>query len=205
MIFKSINRLESKVEKSFCMEQIQVYIRLVEVYCEKNNLQFLSEKSDKYIDELMDIGIIENPDEINDLIEFAGMLYEKFEVAVNFAIANKEQIGDLLDNLYNSKRKEAQEKADKEKKLTLVDFFCGAGGLSLGFLQEGFHVKLANDIEDVCIQTYKYNHPELPSDKLIQGDIKEIVDHIDEYISDDIDIVVGGPPCQGFSEASRNL
>lgn len=203
MIFKSINRLESKAEKSFCKEQIQVYIRLVEVYCEKNNLQFLSEKSDKYIDELMDIGIIENPDEINDLIEFAGMLYEKFEVAVNFAIANKEQIGDLLDNLYNSKRKEAQEKADKEKKLTLVDFFCGAGGLSLGFLQEGFHVKLANDIEDVCIQTYKYNHPELPSDKLIQGDIKEIVDHIDEYISDDIDIVVGGPPCQGFSEANR--
>ena len=69
MIFKSINRLESKAEKSFCKEQIQVYIRLVEVYCEKNNLQFLSEKSDKYIDELMDIGIIENPDEINDLIE----------------------------------------------------------------------------------------------------------------------------------------
>lgn len=203
MIFKSINRLESKAEKSFCMEQMQVYIRLVEVYCEKNNLKFLSEKSDKYKDELMDICIIENPDEINDLIEFAGMLYEKFEVAVNFAIANKEQIGDLLDNLYNSKRKEAQEKADKEKQLTLVDFFCGAGGLSLGFLQEGFHVKLANDIEDVCIQTYKYNHPELPSDKLIQGDIKEIVDHIDEYISDDIDIVVGGPPCQGFSEANR--
>lgn len=122
MIFKSINRLESKAEKSFCKEQIQVYIRLVEVYCEKNNLQFLSEKSDKYIDELMDIGIIENPDEINDLIEFAGMLYEKFEVAVNFAIANKEQIGDLLDNLYNSKRKEAQEKADKEKKINLSGF-----------------------------------------------------------------------------------
>ena len=47
MIFKSINRLESKAEKSFCMEQMQVYIRLVEVYCEKNNLKFLSEKSDK--------------------------------------------------------------------------------------------------------------------------------------------------------------
>ncbi|MFR2706443.1 MAG: DNA cytosine methyltransferase [Lachnospira eligens] len=63
--------------------------------------------------------------------------------------------------------------------MTLVDFFCGAGGLSLGFLQEGFNVKLANDIEDVCIQTYKYNHPELPSNKLIQGDIKQIVDHIE--------------------------
>lgn len=73
-------------------------------------MKFLSEKSDKYKDELMDIGIIENPDEINDLIEFAGMLYEKFEVAVNFAIANKEQIGDLLDNLYNSKEKKHRKK-----------------------------------------------------------------------------------------------
>ena len=42
-------------------------------------------------------------------------------------------------------------------KLKVLDLFCGAGGLSLGFLQEGFNVKLANDIEDVCIQTYKYN------------------------------------------------
>ena len=78
-------------------------------------MKFLSEKSDKYKDELMDIGIIENPDEINDLIEFAGMLYEKFEVAVNFAIANKEQIGDLLDNLYNSKRKRSTGKKQIRK------------------------------------------------------------------------------------------
>ena len=109
----------------------------------------------------------------------------------------------LLDKLYNSKRKQIQSAAKKKKNLTLVDFFCGAGGLSLGFLQEGFNVKLANDIEDVCIQTYKYNHPELPTDKLIQGDIKQIVDHIEDYIDGDIDIVVGGPPCQGFSEANR--
>lgn len=203
MIFKSVNKVETKAEKSFCIEQIQVYRRLVEVFCERNHLQLVSEKSDKYIEELINIGIIENPDELSDLKKFLGIQYEKFEEAVNYAIANKDKIGDLLNKLYNSKRKEAQENADKEKNLTLVDFFCGAGGLSLGFLQEGFHVKLANDIEDVCIQTYKYNHPELPSNKLVQGDIKEIVDHIDDYISCDIDIVVGGPPCQGFSEANR--
>lgn len=203
MIFKSINELSGKADKAFCMEQIQVYRRLVEVYCERNHRQLASEKSDKHIDELIEIGIIEKPEEVHDLIKFAGDQYEKFMDAVNFVIANREQIGDLLDKLYNSKRREIQKKAAVEDKLTLVDFFCGAGGLSLGFLQEGFHVKLANDIEDVCIQTYKYNHPELPSDRLIQGDIKEIVDHIEHYISDDIDIVVGGPPCQGFSEANR--
>ena len=38
---------------------------------------------------------------------------------------------------------------------------------------------------------------------MIQGDIKQIEDHIEDYIDEDIDIVVGGPPCQGFSEANR--
>ena len=116
---------------------------------------------------------------------------------------SEKEMGGLLDKLSNAKRKEIQKVAAEKHNLTLVDFFCGAGGLSLGFLQSGFNVKLANDIEDVCIQTYKYNHPELPAEKLIQRDIKQIVDHIEDYIDEDIDIVVGGPPCQGFSEANR--
>ena len=62
MIFKSINKLETKSEKSFCMEQIQVYRRLVEVFCEKNHIQLVTEKSDNYIDELLDMGIIESPE-----------------------------------------------------------------------------------------------------------------------------------------------
>ena len=52
-------------------------------------------------------------------------------------------------------------------------------------------------------QTYTYNHPELPSQYIIQGDIKTIVDNVQDYIVGDIDVVVGGPPCQGFSEANR--
>ena len=87
--------------------------------------------------------------------------------------------------------------------MNLVDLFCGAGGLSLGFIEEGFTVKLANDIEEVCIESYRYNHPELPDKYLIHDDIKLIVDNIDEYIKDNIDVVVGGPPCQGFSSANQ--
>lgn len=202
MIFKSVNEWNDKSEKAFFVEQISVYIRLVEVFCEKNGIPFETDDVD-IVKELKDIGVVSDESDIEKLRKEVPELYDRFEKAVKFAITHKTEIGDLLDKLYNSKRHELQEKARKKKDLTLVDFFCGAGGLSLGFLQEGFNVKLANDIEDVCIQTYKYNHPELPTSKLIQGDIKQIVDHIEDYIDDDIDIVVGGPPCQGFSEANR--
>lgn len=100
--------------------------------------------------------------------------------------------------------KEAREKASKDS-LKMVDLFCGAGGLSLGFSQEGFATVLANDIQEVCVDTYAHNHPETPRNRIIVGDIKEkVVDHIDELLEgNDVDIVVGGPPCQGFSMANR--
>lgn len=86
----------------------------------------------------------------------------------------------------------------------MVDLFCGAGGLSLGFKQEGFRTVLANDIEQCCINTYSHNHPETRRDKIILGDIKDVCEELDSIIGDTVvDIVVGGPPCQGFSMANR--
>ena len=203
MIFKSVSELTENTERKIFKELILIYIRLVEVYCEKNGMEYENETSKENIEEFIDIGVIDNVNDISNLKKFLGNDYQKFVKAVNFAVTNKKDIGDLLDKLSNKKRKELQKDSSLRNRYTLVDFFCGAGGLSLGFLQQGFNVKLANDIEDVCIETYKYNHPELSSDKLIQGDIKEIVDHIENYIEQDIDVVVGGPPCQGFSEANR--
>lgn len=203
MIFKSVNKLTDNTKKKFFKELILIYIRLVEVYCERNGIVYQEETSQTNIEEFINIGVIDDGNEIKDLQKFLGNDYCKFAKAVNFAVANKKDMGDLLDRLSNKKRKELQKNSASQNKYTLVDFFCGAGGLSLGFIQQGFNVKLANDIEDVCIETYKYNHPELSTDKLIQGDIKEIVDHIEKYIEEDIDVVVGGPPCQGFSEANR--
>ena len=87
---------------------------------------------------------------------------------------------------------------------TMIDLFCGAGGLSLGFTQEGFLTSLANDIEPCCIDTYAHNHPETPRKHIVLGDIKEVVDNIAELMRfSDVDVVVGGPPCQGFSMANR--
>lgn len=86
----------------------------------------------------------------------------------------------------------------------MVDLFCGAGGLSLGFCQEGFHPILANDIEECCVDTYAHNHPETPRDHIIQGDIRLVVDELEGLLDNqNVDIVVGGPPCQGFSMANR--
>ena len=203
MIFKAVGRLQSKAQRAFFEEQIQVYRRLAEVFCEKNGLELKAEMQESFAAELLDMGVIEDEKDLPELKTFLGKEYGRFQEAVNFVIANRELVGDLVDKLSNGKRRLAQCAAEKKGGFSLVDFFCGAGGLSLGFAQEGFRVKLANDIEDVCVQTYKYNHPELPSDRLIQGDIKGIVDNIQDYIDGDIDVVVGGPPCQGFSEANR--
>lgn len=86
----------------------------------------------------------------------------------------------------------------------MIDLFCGAGGLSLGFVQEGFNVALANDIEACCVDTYAHNHPETSRDHIILGDIREVVEDLERLVEGtNIDIVVGGPPCQGFSMANR--
>lgn len=85
-----------------------------------------------------------------------------------------------------------------------VDLFCGAGGLSLGFKQEGFVLSLANDIEPCCIDTYTHNHPETPSKHIILGDINSVIDNLSEnLLFKQVDMVIGGPPCQGFSMANR--
>ena len=87
---------------------------------------------------------------------------------------------------------------------TMVDLFCGAGGLSLGFVQEGFYAALANDIEECCVDTYAHNHPETPRDHIILGDIRNVVADLGKLMAnEEVDIVVGGPPCQGFSMANR--
>lgn len=88
--------------------------------------------------------------------------------------------------------------------LKMIDLFCGAGGLSLGFSQEGFVTSLANDIQDCCVDTYAHNHPETPRDHIVLGDIKDVIKNLDELLDGrTVDIVVGGPPCQGFSMANR--
>ena len=122
MIFKSVSDWENKTEKSFFIEQISVYIRLVQVFCEKENIPFECDDVD-VVDELKSIGVIDNADELPTLKKEVPALYDDFIIAVRIAVKYGEQMDGLLDKLYNSKRKQIQSAAKKKKNLTLVDFF----------------------------------------------------------------------------------
>ncbi|WP_416292221.1 DNA cytosine methyltransferase [Paenibacillus illinoisensis] len=90
-------------------------------------------------------------------------------------------------------------------KLLAVDLFSGAGGLSLGFVQTG-QIRIAAAVENnkSAQQTYLENHPGVS----MYGDIRnvdynQILNECRKMGADKIDIVFGGPPCQGFSNANR--
>lgn len=72
--------------------------------------------------------------------------------------------------------------------------------MSLGFAQAGFTIAGANEIDEWACQTFKLNHPEAT---VIHGDIREFSDEeVLQFIPQKIDILLGGPPCQGFSIAN---
>ena len=83
---------------------------------------------------------------------------------------------------------------------SVIDLFAGAGGLSLGFRQTNeFNIVLAVENNKNAQLTYHRNHP----NTVLKDDVNELVyaDILAEY--GQIDVVIGGPPCQGFSSANR--
>lgn len=87
-------------------------------------------------------------------------------------------------------------------KLKYIDLFSGAGGFSLGFDNKNFQNIFSIDIEPNFCKTYKYN---FPNHKLIEKDICELSDSDMQNLIkfEEIDVVIGGPPCQGFSIAGN--
>ena len=86
-----------------------------------------------------------------------------------------------------------------------MDLFCGAGGLSRGFLDAGFDVVLGVDFDEAALKTFENNHGNAKAMKLDLFDHSNIM-VIKNYLEKNnikIDVLVGGPPCQGFSLAGK--
>jgi DNA (cytosine-5)-methyltransferase 1 len=104
-----------------------------------------------------------------------------------------------------SKKEEDTETEKKEDySLRVLDLFCGCGGMSLGLKQAGLHVVAGIDIWSVAIQSYQQNH----SDHLgICGDLRSLPpEELESQYGikkGEIDLLVGGPPCQSFSMAGK--
>lgn len=85
----------------------------------------------------------------------------------------------------------------------VLDLFSGAGGLSRGFYDAGYDVVLGVDFDEAALKTFKENHGKAEAMKLDLFDhsnIDEIINFLEEK-NIKLDVLVGGPPCQGFSVA----
>lgn len=100
--------------------------------------------------------------------------------------------------------KNARLNEQEKSSFTFIDLFAGAGGLSLGLEQAGFLPVFVNEIVPQFNETYRKNR-NLSDEQYFVGDIKKLNEKIDEYLPrfKDVDLVCGGPPCQGFSMANR--
>ena len=87
-----------------------------------------------------------------------------------------------------------------------ISLFAGAGGCSLGFKQAGYQVLFATDIDSDAVATYQQNFPETPCE---QSDIRELTAPAllekAGLAEGELDVLLGGPPCQGFSSAGGKL
>ena len=100
-----------------------------------------------------------------------------------------------------------------------IDLFCGAGGMSEGVLQSGFNILFSNDINEQVQLTYTKRHEQYglihgKNTFFFLGDIRDITgdfiynstNSLEKYkkgFNEEIDVIFGGPPCQGFSRAGK--
>jgi len=127
-----------------------------------------------------------------------------------------ETIKEIIDNILGTNttdkirecislgiEKAKENKMNNTKKYTCLDLFSGAGGLSRGFYDANYEVVLGVDFDEMALKTFKENHGEAEVMKLDLFN-HENIKCIETFIKDrniKIDVLVGGPPCQGFSLA----
>jgi DNA (cytosine-5)-methyltransferase 1 len=120
---------------------------------------------------------------------------EKIEKNINKKLISN-NIENIITNTMISNNKMNEKNSDNQ--FTFIEVCAGAGGLSKGFIDAGFHGLLLNDTDKYCIETLKMNHSEL---NIIKGSMVDL--DLEKYKDQKIDVLMGGVPCQSFSQAGK--
>lgn len=94
---------------------------------------------------------------------------------------------------------------ESEERPRIIDLFTGAGGLSEGFHRAGFEIAAAVDMDPLALRTYWLNHPGVRDERIICRDIREVTESDLRRAAGrrKIDVLIGAPPCQGFSHVGQ--
>ncbi len=87
--------------------------------------------------------------------------------------------------------------------MKVIDLFSGVGGMSLGFKQAGFNIVFANEYNESIASSYQKNHQETIVNTTSISDL-DLNDIFSQY-QGEVDVVIGGPPCQGFSQKGNRV
>lgn len=184
------------------------FIEVIEYFIDTVNLMYKNNYDSKIdlltLITLEEFGIVDGKTTLELLKkELKEEIFEKLISSVNeIKYKNISEIKELKKFHYKTREIIANNEL-KVNKPTMIDLFSGAGGLSLGLNQAGFKTVLANDIDKSALRTYAFNHYEVLGERIILGDIKCISKNINNFLKEDVDLIIGGPPCQGFSNANR--
>lgn len=202
MFFKNVANLNTAQEKKYFLENIDLINRLIEKTKELYSLNTTELKSNDIYKQLKYVGIINKEYEINILKKILKKDYDRLITNFSIYTSNKNFFIETIDKFSNEYRKSIQAKKTS-KSPTIIDLFCGAGGFSYGFSKMGYNILLANDIDKDALRTYSFNHPEINSSRIINDDVKLISQNIHKYVNSQVDMIIGGPPCQSFSSANQ--
>ena len=89
------------------------------------------------------------------------------------------------------------------KKYRVLDMFCGAGGLSKGFIDAGYDVAIGVDFDEAALKTFEQNHGNAKALNLNLFKDEDMKILVEKALEARIDVIIGGPPCQGFSLAGK--
>ncbi len=118
---------------------------------------------------------------------------------------------DKICDFLNCNLEDIVDRETKEQNYTFIDLFAGCGGLSEGFYRQGFRALLHLEIDETACQTlstrmkfYGYSTAEI-ADAVMCEDItqRDIISKIDSRLHENVDVIIGGPPCQAFSSVGR--